>query len=83
MHYWQLQEAKAKLSQLVQLTLKKGPQGISLRGSEEVVMISKKHYENLTGKKPDFITFIFNSPVKNIELELNRDPSLPREELNL
>ena len=39
MKVWQLQEAKAKLSELVKLT-KKEPQVVSVRGKDEVILLS-------------------------------------------
>lgn len=79
MKHWQLQEAKAKLSHLIHLTTTNGPQGISVRGKEEVVLISKKAYDDLMGKKPDFISLLRKSPLYGLSLDLERDQSLPRE----
>jgi len=78
MKHWQLQEAKAKLSQLIHLTTTVGPQGISVRGKEEVVVISRKTYDRMVGKKPDFVTFLKNSPLHGLPFEFERDKSLPR-----
>jgi prevent-host-death family protein len=83
MRYWQLQEAKAKLSELVHLTLEKGPQGISVRGKEEVVLLSKKTYETITGKKPSFIAFLKESPLRGLSLDLERDRSHLRDSIEL
>lgn len=41
MHTWQLQEAKARLSEVVRLCLHEGPQMLTVRGKEEVVLLSK------------------------------------------
>jgi prevent-host-death family protein len=79
MQYWQLQEAKAKLSELVKLTLQRGPQGISVRGKEECIIISKHDYEKLKGQKKDFLTFVEHSPLKNVNLDVSRDKSPTRE----
>ena len=46
--YWQLQDAKARLSELVKNAVSEGPQGISVRGHKEVVVISMQEYEALT-----------------------------------
>jgi prevent-host-death family protein len=78
MLYWQMQEAKAKLSELIKLTVNKGPQGISVRGKKACVLLSRKEYERLTGQKPDFLTFIASSPIKGTDLNLERDKSPPR-----
>ena len=79
MNIWSLQNAKAHLSQLVQLTLKKGPQMISIRGEPQTVMISKKDYEILKGEKDDFLTFMGRSPLKDTDLNITRDSSFMRD----
>ena len=42
---WQLQEAKAKFSELVQKAIDEGPQTVTRRGKEAVVVLSAKSYE--------------------------------------
>lgn len=79
MNYWSLQDAKARLSELVRLVTKNGPLGISVRGKKEIVVLSKKEYDLLSGKKSSFIDFMINSPLKGLDLDLKRDVSLPRE----
>lgn len=83
MKHWQLQEAKAKLSHLIHLTTTEGPQGISVRGKEEVVMLSKKTYERIIGKKQDFVSFLRKSPLYGLSIDFERDKSLPREDFDL
>jgi prevent-host-death family protein len=48
---WPLQEAKARLSELVDTTLKKGPQQISRRGKRAVVVVPADEWDRLTGAK--------------------------------
>lgn len=79
MRTWQLQDAKAKLSELVKQVIHSGPQGISLRGILEVVLISKTDYEKLTRKKSGFMDFMRNSPLKGLELNLERNKSKSRD----
>lgn len=79
MNVWQLQEAKAKLSELVKMVLKQGPQGISIRGLFEVVLISRKDYERLLGKRPSFVEFMKKSPLREINMDLERNKSKTRE----
>ena len=83
MRHWQLQEAKAKLSHLIHLTTTKGPQGISVRGKEEVVLLSKKTYDDMIGEKPNFVSFLKNSPLHGLSLDIERDKSFPRETIDL
>lgn len=78
MHSWQLQEAKAQLSEVVRLCLVEGPQVLTVRGKEEAIIISKKDYEKIIGKKTKFTEFIKNSPLQGTELELRRNTTKGR-----
>jgi len=79
MKSWQLQEAKAHLSQVVQEVMHGGPQEISLRGKPVVIIISKKEYDSLTKPKPSLVQFMRQSPLKGIKIRLKRDRSLVRD----
>ena len=78
MHIWQLQEAKAKLTQLIK-EANFEPQIISRRGVNETVVISMEKYKELLGKKEDLVSFFRNSPLYGIDLDLKRDTSTIRE----
>lgn len=79
MQSWQLQEAKSKFSELVKKAATEGPQTVSVRGQDQVVVISKKDYEELFGSKKSFLQLMFDSPLKDIELDLERNKSTPRD----
>jgi len=76
---WQLQEAKARLSEIVKLCSEKGPQVLSVHGVEKVVLISKQEYDRLVGPKENFVEFMKRSPFKGFKLELERDKSVGRD----
>lgn len=78
MHVWQLQEAKAKLTQLIK-EANLEPQIISRHGINETVVISMEKYKELIGQKEDVVSFFKNSPLYGIDLDLNRDKSNIRE----
>jgi prevent-host-death family protein len=42
---WQLQEAKNRLSEVVDLALEEGPQVVTRHGKEVVVIVSKREFE--------------------------------------
>lgn len=44
MNTWQLQEAKSRFSELVERTLLQGPQWVTRRGKEAVVVIAAAEY---------------------------------------
>jgi prevent-host-death family protein len=46
---WQLQEAKARFSELFQKALDQGPQRVTRRGRESVVLIPADDYEQMIG----------------------------------
>lgn len=78
MHTWQLQEAKARFSELIRRASTEGPQAITVRGTDEAVVLSAEEYQKLLGNKPSFLQFINHSPVKGVELRLRRDRSVAR-----
>ncbi|MBK8185679.1 MAG: type II toxin-antitoxin system Phd/YefM family antitoxin [Candidatus Competibacteraceae bacterium] len=47
MHTWQLQEAKSRFSELVDRTLAEGPQLVTRRGAEAVVVIAAPEFRRL------------------------------------
>ncbi len=71
MKQWQLQQAKARLSELVKLAANQGPQEITVRGKSEVVVLSKSDFERLKGAKQRFTSFIANSPLKDSDIEID------------
>ncbi|MCA9446184.1 MAG: type II toxin-antitoxin system Phd/YefM family antitoxin, partial [Candidatus Omnitrophica bacterium] len=62
MRHWQLQEAKAKLSEVVTLARESGPQEITLRGAPAAVVVSAEDFARLTRKKERFLDFMRKSP---------------------
>jgi antitoxin Phd len=79
MNTWQLQEAKAHLSEVVRLCVQQGPQILTVRGKEEAVMLSKKDFQNLTAPKQNFFDFMQKSPLKGLDLTFERDKSKIRD----
>jgi prevent-host-death family protein len=62
MHTWQLQEAKSRFSEVVDLTLKEGPQLVTRRGEEAVVILAATEYHRLVGDAPNLIDHLLNAP---------------------
>lgn len=48
-NYWRLQDAKARFSELVRRVRSEGPQRVSVRGRDEVVVLALEEYERLRG----------------------------------
>ncbi len=76
---WQLQEAKNKFSQVVDEAIGKGPQVVTRRGEEVVVIISSMEYGRLKKSQTSLLDFFRQSPLVGIELDLERDRSFPRD----
>ncbi|MBS1250114.1 MAG: hypothetical protein MAG431_01704 [Chloroflexi bacterium] len=78
---WQMQEAKNKLSEVVDHALDVGPQFITRWGKNTAVVISHLEYEKLQASQNKLSEFFQSSPLADIELE--RDKSMPRTEAEL
>jgi prevent-host-death family protein len=62
MQTWQLQEAKSRFSEVVDLTLKEGPQLVTRRGEEAVVILAASDYRRLTGDVPLLMDCLLHAP---------------------
>ena len=79
MRQWALQDAKARLSELVRLASDHEPQEITLRGEPAVVVLSADDYRQLSEPEPSFVELIRSSPLMDTEIDLTRDKSLTRD----
>ena len=79
MGMWQLQEAKARLSEVIKKAAKEGPQKITVHGEPTAVVISRGEYERLKHPKGSFIKFMRSSPLYGLELRLRREQTLTRD----
>jgi antitoxin Phd len=77
---WQLQEAKNKLSEVVEEAIASGPQIISKHGVETAVVLSLDEYRRLTVSRKKLSTFFRESPLVGVDLDLSRDKSPSRQE---
>ena len=78
MEHWQLQEAKNRFSEVVEKALRDGPQIVTKRGVETVVVLSVEAYRKLTKPKTDLVDFFRRSPLRGVKLDLTRSKELPR-----
>jgi antitoxin Phd len=79
MDTWPLQDAKARLSELVKEAVNNGPQTITLRGEPAVVVLAQRDYQRLRRGTESFVDFIRRSPLRGTDLQIVRDRSPPRE----
>lgn len=82
---WQLQEAKNKFSEVVEEAIKHGPQVVTKRGIETVIVISYEEYQRLVLNQQKLSEFFQASPFVDVadEINLTRDPRPARDDIVL
>ena len=78
MAIWQVQEAKTKLSEVIEEAIAKGAQIITRHGSERAVILSIAEYRALTAHRPDLKAYLLGGP-KLDDFEVTRDRDTGRE----
>ncbi len=69
---WQLQEAKAKFSEVVELALEGQPQIVTKRGENAVVVISHQEYQSLRQRQKSLREALSGAPQGELKLERNK-----------
>ena len=77
---WQLQEAKTRLSELIEDAHSQGPQMITRHGAERAVVLSIEEYRSLTAQEPDFLAYLLGGP-KVDDFTIEREYDTGREVL--
>lgn len=73
---WQLQEAKNRLSEVVECALRNGPQTITRHGKEAVIVVASADYRKLSQRLQNgksLLDFFLKSPLRNSGLKIQRD----------
>jgi len=78
MRKWQLQEAKARLSEVIRQAADEGPQSITLHGQPAAVVISSEGYRKLKQPEENLVDFMRRSPLYGVKIDLEREQSLTR-----
>jgi prevent-host-death family protein len=79
MHSWQMQEAKAHMSELVKRAQSQ-PQDITLHGKSVAVVISRETFDRLSQAQDSLVGFMRRSPLYGADdIVFERDQSLTRE----
>ena len=85
---WQLQEAKNKLSEVIRRAREEGPQTITVRGEDAVVVLQAEMYdEYIRGRRPkeslaDFFER-WRKILGPVELDLSSPPEAPLRDVEL
>ncbi len=75
---WTVANAKAKLSEVIDRA-QSTPQTITRNGKPSVVMVSVEEWQRKTARKGTLAEFLMASPLRGIELDLERQRDEPRD----
>jgi len=75
---WQVQDAKARFSELLQATIKKGPQVVTRRGIETAVMVPIEEWRRLRRAARPGLKALLLAPHPRFESLVPDDRSLRR-----
>ena len=84
MNSWALQDAKAKFSAVVEQARHAGPQIVTRRGEEAVVVVAASQFRELTRRRggQDLVRFFHDSPLAELPADgFKRDADAGREVL--
>ena len=70
---WPLQEAKNKLSEVIDRADKAGPQTVTRHGKRVAVIVSAREFDRLSGES--LWDYLRAAPVKEVKLRVERDRS--------
>jgi antitoxin Phd len=80
---WQLQKAKNRSSEVVDKAIKHGPQIITKRGGETVIVLSYAEYRKVILNRKKLSDFFGESPLAGADLDLRHDKSGLRADIAL
>ena len=72
---WPLQDAKARFSELVRRVRSEGPQHVTVRGRDEVVVVAAEEFRRMKGERTGaaLIAALQASPYRDIDIEPQRE----------
>ncbi len=70
---WQVQEAKARFSELLDRTLKEGAQTVTRHGKPVAVMVSVEEYRRMRRRRKSLKALLAAAPLKGVEIVRSRD----------
>ena len=68
---WKLEDAKAKFSEVVRLARSVGPQHVTVRGQDAVVVVSAEQFAALmpSTRQPSLHVLLSTSPLRHVQLD--------------
>lgn len=76
MRAWQMQDAKARLSEVVKTARQQGPQDFSVHGKTVAVLVSKEDFDRMSGRHLSLPAFIAASSLAEAAGEFELPPRL-------
>ncbi len=71
---WQANAAKSRLSALIRVAEKEGPQVINRRGADIAAVLSVEDFRTIETAKPDFRDYLLSGPkVETFDIKRPRD----------
>ncbi len=70
---WQIQQAKARFSELVDRALKEGPQTITRLGKPVAVLVPAAEYRRLRTRGRSFKAHLAAAPLEGVEIRRSRE----------
>jgi len=77
-HAWKLQDAKNRLSEVIDLAESEGPQTVTRHGEPTAVILSVADYQRLSKPSQNLVEFFQQSPLKGVTIDTTRSKDLPR-----
>ena len=73
--WWKLEDAKARFSEVVRHAREDGPQRVTVRGRDAVVIMSAEEFDRLVPEKPraPFVEFMESLHLGGLDLERELD----------
>jgi len=70
---WQIQEAKSRFSEMVERTLKEGPQTVTRHGKPVAVLLRADQYRRLRSKGKSLKSLLAAAPLKGVRIKRSRE----------
>jgi prevent-host-death family protein len=70
---WQIQQAKARFSEMLERALKEGPQTVTRHGKPVAVVVSAGEYRRLRTGGKSFKALLAAAPLEGVELGRSRE----------
>jgi antitoxin Phd len=70
---WQIQEAKARFSELINRALKDGPQMVTRHGETIAVIVAAEEYHRLRSRGRSLKALLAKAPLQGVEIRRSRD----------